>query len=145
MNNSNPTPSEKNASGESHMTRLVNWVLRLIPTLIVGQAAWMKFANDPQTSKLFEALDMEPGGRVLIGLIEALCVVLLLSPRLSSWGAILCLGVMSGAIIAHTTVLGFSGSAGLLFGMAIVSGAASLALIYRLRRQVPFIRSMFER
>jgi len=139
------TDNSQPDTGESAMTNLVNWTLRLIPAAIVGRAAWMKLAHDPHASMMFESLGMEPGGRLLIGLIEASCVVLLLSPRLSAWGAILCLGVMTGAVIAHTTVLGFDGSVGTLFGMAVISGAASITIIYRLRHQVPFIRSMFER
>ena len=132
-------------TGVSAITYLINWALRLIPAIIVGHASWMKFTHDPHASMMFESLGMEPGGRLLIGLIEATCVVLLLSPRLSAWGAILCLGVMTGAVIAHTTILGFDGSAGTLFGMAVISGTASITIIYRFRHQVPFIRSMFER
>lgn len=143
MNSSQPVAMEQ-STDETNAVRLVNWVLRIVPAIIVGRAAWMKFASVAGPVKMFETLHMEPGGRLLIGLIEALCVVLLLSPRLSGWGAILCLGVMSGAVIAHTTVLGFSGAAGMLFMMALISGAASIALIYRLRHQVPFIRNMFE-
>jgi uncharacterized membrane protein YphA (DoxX/SURF4 family) len=122
----------------------MNWIFRLIPAVIVGRAAWMKFSGDPNVSMMFESLGMEPDGRFLIGTIEALCVVLLLSPRISAWGAILCLGVMTGAVIAHVTVLGFDGSLGALFAMALASLGSSIALIYRMRHQVPFIRSMFE-
>jgi hypothetical protein len=104
----------------------------------------MKFTGDPNLSMMFEKLDMEPEGRILIGLVESLCVVLLVSPRLSAWGAILCLGVMIGAVIAHTTVIGFDGSLAMLFVMALISGASSIAIIYRLRHQVPFIKTMFE-
>ena len=143
MNSSQSVALDQPANASS-VERLLNWVLRIVPAFIVGRAAWMKFAGAAGPVGIFEALHMEPGGRLLIGLIEALCVVLLLSPRLSAWGAILCLGVMSGAVIAHATVLGFSGAAGMLFVMALVSGAASLALIYRLRHQVPFVRNMFE-
>ena len=143
MNSSHSVPSEQPAD-ETNASPLINWALRLVPAFIVGRAACMKFAGAAPALEMFEALHMEPGGRLLIAVIEALCVVLLLSPRLSGWGAILCLGVMSGAVIAHVTVLGFSGASGMLFVMALVSGVASVALLYRLRHQVPFIRNMFE-
>jgi putative oxidoreductase len=129
---------------EPGLEHIMNWILRLIPAVIVGRVAWMKFSGDAKVSMMFESLEMEPGGRFLIGLIEALCVVLLLSPRISAWGAILCLGVMTGAVIAHVTVLGFDGSLGPLFAMALASLGSSIAIIYRMRLQVPFIRSMFE-
>lgn len=126
------------------MNSVINWVLRIIPAFIVGRAAFMKFAGDENVTTMFESLDMEPGGRILIGIIEAICVVILLSPRISGWGALLCLGVMAGAVIAHLSVLGFSGPLGQLFLMALVSTVASIVLIYRLRHQVPFVSDMFD-
>ena len=131
-------------SSESGISQMLNWSLRLSPAVIVGRAAWMKFESHPDVSMMFDSLGMEPGGRFLIGVIEALCVVMLLSPRVSAWGGLLCLGVMTGAIIAHTTVIGFDGTLARLFGMALLSSACSVAIIYRLRNQIPFIRDMFE-
>ena len=121
----------------------IDWILRLIPAFIIGRAALMKFLGGAQVSKVFELLDMEPNGRILIAIIEAICVILLLSSRLSAWGAILCIGVMVGAVIAHASVLGFEGTAGKLFMMAVVSTISSTVLLYRLRHEVPFIRDMF--
>jgi putative oxidoreductase len=138
------TSSQSVKSSESGTTQMLNWILRLIPAVIVGRAAWMKFDSHPDVSMMFDSLGMEPGGRFLIGVIEALCVVSLLSPRISAWGGLLCLGVMTGAIIAHTTVIGFDGTLAQLFAMALLSGGCSVAIIYRLRSQIPFIRDMFE-
>ena len=137
-------PSQIMKTNGSGIAQIVNWLLRLIPAVIVGRAAWMKFSGGTDVSMMFGSLGMEPGGRYLIGLIESLCVVLLLSPRISAWGGLLCLGVMIGAIIAHTTVIGFDGSMARLFGMALLAAGCSLAIIYRLRSQLPFIRDMFE-
>ena len=126
------------------MNTVINWVLRIIPAVIVGRAAFMKFAGGEGVTTMFETLEMEPGSRILIGIIEAICVAILLSPRISGWGALLCLGVMAGAVIAHLSVLGFSGPLGQLFLMALVSTVASIVLIYRLRHQVPFVSDMFD-
>ncbi len=125
-------------------SNIINWVLRIIPAVIIGRAALMKFSADPNATALFRSLDMEPGGRILIGVIELLVVVLLLSSRVSAWGAFLGLGVMCGAVIAHTTVIGFDKQLGILFGMAIISTVACGVLLFRLRHQVPFVRSMFD-
>ena len=100
----------------------------------------MKFSGEQGAVGLFNDIDMGPEGRILIAVIELVSVALLLSPRLSAWGALLCLGVMTGAVLAHVTVIGFDG----LFAMAIISGVASAVLLYRLRHQIPFIRSMFD-
>ena len=143
---SNPNPSAMPSAQRQKHSPIdfgINWILRLIPAVIVGRAAYMKLSGAEGASKLFTALEMEPGGRILIGVIEAVCIVLLLSPRISAWGAVLCLGVMTGAIIAHVSVLGFNGSAGQLFGMAMLSTASAIVLIYRLRHQIPFIHDMF--
>lgn len=126
------------------MNNLLNWILRLIPAIIVGRAALMKLTGDAGAVTLFTNLDMEPGGRILIGVIEVISVALLLSPRLSGWGALLCLGVMTGAVLAHVTVIGFDGPLAQLFAMALISTTALITLLYRLRHQVPFIKSMFD-
>ena len=104
----------------------------------------MKFTGAAGAVTLFTDLHMEPGGRILIGVIEVISIALLLSPRLSAWGALLCLGVMTGAVLAHVTVVGFGGPLAMLFVMAIISGCSLVVLLYRLRHQVPFINSMFD-
>ena len=141
---STPSQSTSSKTPDSPLNSVINWVLRIIPAVIVGRAAFMKFAGGEDVTMMFETLEMEPGGRIMIGIIEAICVAILLSPRISGWGALLCLGVMAGAVIAHLSVLGFSGALGQLFLMAIVSTVASTVLIYRLRHQVPFINDMFD-
>ncbi len=140
---SSPSQSTSSKTPDSPMNTVINWVLRIIPAVIVGRAAFMKFAGGEGVTTMFETLEMEPGGRILIGIIEAICVAILLSPRISGWGALLCLGVMAGAVIAHVSVLGFTGALGQLFVMALISTVASTVLIYRLRHQVPFVRDMF--
>ncbi len=126
------------------MNGILDWGLRLLPALIIGRAALMKLAGDTNAVGIFTSLGMEPNGRILIGVIELVAVVLLLCPRVSAWGAFLGLGVMAGAVIAHTTVIGFDEKLGMLFAMAIASTVACTVLLYRLRQQVPFIRSMFD-
>lgn len=138
-----PSTPSQSVSSQSPMNSVINWILRIIPAIIVGRAAFMKFAGGEGVTTMFETLEMEPGGRILIGIIEAICVVVLLSPRISCWGAILCLGVMVGAVIAHLSVLGFNGALGQLFVMAMISTVASITLIYRLRHQVQLVRDMF--
>ena len=125
------------------MNALLNWILRLVPAIIIARVSLMKLTGAAGAVSLFTELGMEPTGRILIGLLELAGVLLLLTPRLSPWGAILCLGVLLGAIIAHVTVLGFTGMAGMLFVMASVSIVCLLLLLFRLREQVGFIASMF--
>ena len=133
------TPETK----ENNVNALLNWILRLIPAVIILRVAMMKLTGNPAAVDLFTQLGMEPNGRMLIGLLEVSGVLILLTPRISAWGALLCLGILAGAIIAHTSVLGFGGMFGMLFLMASVAIACLLALLYRLRDQISFIASMF--
>ena len=125
------------------MNALLNWILRLVPAAIIGHAAVMKLTGDPGAIAVFTAVGMEPSGRILIGLLELSGALLLLIPRISAWGALLSLGIMTGAIIAHVTELGFDGTFGTMFMMASVAIACLLILLYRLREQIAFIASMF--
>jgi putative oxidoreductase len=61
-------------------------------------------------------------------------------------GAVLAMGVMSGAILSHLTLLGIEvkGDGGLLFGLAVtVLLCAAVVLVIR-RSQVPILGRFFE-
>ena len=123
---------------------LLSWILALIPAAIIGRQLYFKIAATEDAIALFTALDMEPSGRILIALVELVCVILLLIPRLSIYGAILCLGTMIGAFIAHATVIGFDGKLLILFVLGVVAAIFSSLVIYLRRQQSPFISSMFD-
>lgn len=65
---------------------------------------------------------MEPWGRYGSGIVELVASVLLLWPRTVGLGALLGIGVISGAIFFHLTSLGIEvqGDGGLLFYLAMV-------------------------
>tara|TARA_B100001123_G_scaffold389167_1_gene465688 strand:- start:1003 stop:1389 length:387 start_codon:yes stop_codon:yes gene_type:complete len=126
------------------MKQMIYWILVIVPVTIMGQAAYFKWNGEPEIIENFKKLGMEPEGRGLIAIIELICVVLLLFPRLSIYGAILCLGIMVGAIIAHTTVIGFAEDRWQWFLWGLLSGVCCCGVIYMRRDQVPLIRSMFE-
>ena len=120
------------------------FILRLIPALILAWPAYSKLTGETTESQLFMALGMEPLGRILIGLLEATAVILLLLPASSPYGAVLALGVMCGAVIAHLTVLGVSGQALLFFCLALVNTVACLIIIYQNRSKLPIVCKMFD-
>lgn len=121
------------------------WVLQIIPAVIFGRAAFYKLTGAAGSRALFASLEMEPTGRVLIGVLELSCAIFLLIPSLSSYGAILGLGIMIGAAIGHVTVIGFGGAFLTLFLSGNLAAVCCLALIYLRREEVPVVRSMFER
>src|SRR5437868_6111121 len=87
--------------------RVVSWVAQVGVALILAQTLFFKFTYAPETQVIFA----ERGGRVaatLLGIVELVCVVLLLVPRTAALGALLSLLVIAGAIFTHLTALGVS-------------------------------------
>ena len=139
IQNSKRTPEQN-----SQPPTMLSWILALVPAAIIGRQLYFKIAATEDAITLFTALDMEPSGWILIALVELVCVILLLIPRLSIYGAILCLGTMIGAFIAHATVIGFDGKLLILFVLGVVAAIFSSLVIYLRRQQSPFISSMFD-
>ncbi|MGB4845586.1 MAG: DoxX family protein [Ferruginibacter sp.] len=114
------------------------WLLRIVPAAIFIMTLFFKFTADPQSVKLFTALDMEPWGRIGTGVFELIASVLLLIPRTTLAGAVLGLGLMAGAIFFHLTKLGiyFDGDAG-LFTYALISFLCCAVLVIIFRKNIP--------
>jgi hypothetical protein len=94
----------------------------LIAAIILLQTLYFKFTGAAESIFIFEQLGAEPYGRVSTGVLELIIGVMLLFRRSSLLGAILGLGVMSGAILSHILVLGIEvqNDGGLLFGLALL-------------------------
>jgi hypothetical protein len=67
--------------------------------------------------------------------------VLILVPSTVALGALLSVGVMSGAILSHLTVLGIEvmGDGGLLFALAIIVLACSAAVLLAFADALPIL------
>ncbi len=107
------------------------WIFQLVPALILLGTAYGKLSSKPSEVQLFSVLGMEPTGRFIIGIIEGLAALLLLSPRYSAAGAFLALGTMLGALIAHLTVIGFDLKHTLLLSSVLLSSLVVLVARYR--------------
>lgn len=115
---------------------ILSWVLQLAAAVIMGQTLFFKFTGAPEPIYIFTTLGAEPYGRWLAGISELVAVVLLLWPAMAGAGALLGMGVMSGALLAHlTTKLGIEvlGDGGLLFylGVGVWVACAVIVLIRR--------------
>lgn len=123
------------------------WALRLVSAIIMLQTLFFKFSAAPESVYIFSRLGLEPVGRIGIGCIELIAGILILIPRTTSLGALLGVGVMTGAIIAHLTKLGIvvQDDGGELFILAMIVFATSLALLFIFRKQllhfIPFVHS----
>ena len=103
------------------MKRVVSWVAQAIAAVILLQTLYFKFTGAPESVYIFTTVGMEPAGRYGSGIAELIAAILLLTPRFAFWGALMGMGVISGAIFFHLTKLGIvvQDDGGLLFGLAV--------------------------
>ncbi|MEO8637108.1 MAG: DoxX family protein, partial [Gemmatimonadales bacterium] len=107
---------------------IISWACQLVAAAILLQTLYFKFTGAPESVYIFTTLGLEPWGRIGSGVVELIAAILLLIPATAGFGAVLALGVISGAILSHLTKLGIEvqGDGGLLFGLAITVFVTSL-------------------
>ena len=115
------------------------WVLRLLVAIIFLQTLYFKFTGAPESIYIFETLGIEPYGRIGSGIVELIASILILIPRTTLLGAIIGLGTITGAILAHLTKLGIevNNDGGTLFTMAIIVFISCSILIYVNKEKIP--------
>jgi uncharacterized membrane protein YphA (DoxX/SURF4 family) len=125
--------------------RIVSWICRLVAAVILGQTLFFKFTGAEESIYIFTKVGLEPWGRYGSGAAELIAAILLLTPRFAWAGALLALGVISGALVSHLTVLGLvvKDDGGLLFGLAITVFVTSAATAFLHRRQIPLVSQLF--
>src|SRR5215470_1942860 len=125
----------------SRSQSIVSWILQLVAAAILFQTLFFKFTGAEESVYIFTKLGMEPWGRIGSGVVELIACILLLVPRTVPVGALLALGVISGAIVSHLTKLGIvvKDDGGLLFGLAIVVFVASAVVLVLRRAQIPVL------
>ena len=118
-----------------NIKNLALWLLRIIAALILFQTLYFKFTAQPESVALFSKLGAEPWGRIGTGILELITGILLLIPATVFIGALMGIGIMSGAILSHLTVLGIvsQGDGGLLFVLAVTVWifCILIALLYK--------------
>ena len=117
------------------------WACQILAAAVIGFAGVTKLLSTEGNVHIFTELGMEPVGRYLIGVLETAAALLLLTRGFAALGALLTIGMMCGATIAHATVLGFSvqGDGGLhILLLVLVWLTATPVLIVR-RRTLPLI------
>jgi hypothetical protein len=122
---------------------LVSWICQLAAAAIMAQTLYFKFTGAPESVYIFSTLGAEPWGRLGSGALELVAAVLLAVPRTAVFGALLGVGLMTGAIGAHVTRLGIEvqGDGGLLFRLAVATLLASLTVLALRYRELPLIGS----
>ncbi len=126
--------------------QVVSWLLQVVAAVILLQTLFFKFTAAEESVYIFSTLGLEPVGRIGSGIAELIAAILLLVPSTVPLGAALALGVMTGAIVSHLTVLGIEvkGDGGLLFALAITVFVSSAIVLFLRRSDIPLVGQYFE-
>ena len=121
--------------------KTTSWILRGIVAVILLQTLFFKFTAAKESVYIFSTLGMEPWGRIGTGTAELIASILVLLPQTVVFGAIMSLGVISGAIYFHLTKLGIALPAvddhGELFALAVTVFACSAVVLIMHREELP--------
>lgn len=122
---------------------ITSWTLRGIAAVILLQTLFFKFTGAKESVYIFTTLGMEPWGRIGSGVAELVASILLLLPQTVVFGAILSLGVISGAIFFHLTKLGIAlplvDDHGELFALAVLVFVCSAVVLIMHREELPLV------
>ena len=120
--------------------KVLAWVPPVVAAIILLQTLWFKFTGDPSSKYIFTQLHAEPWGRIGSGVVELIASVLIIIPSTRWIGAILAMGVMAGAILAHLFILGISvqNDRGELFGLAVAVFVMASITLWMNRSAIPF-------
>lgn len=109
------------------------WILRIIVAIIVLQTLRYKFTGHPESKILFTKIALlnlpEKYGRIGTGILELIFGILILVPQTSIVGAGGIAVLMVGALISHSTKIGFKGNNLPLAFSAIAGLGLSIATI----------------
>jgi hypothetical protein len=125
--------------------RTASWVLQLVAAAILLQTLFFKFTGADESVYIFSTLGAEPWGRIGSGVMELVAAALLLGPATVTAGAVLTLGLMTGAILSHLFVLGveIQRDGGLLFALAIIVWCSAALVLFMRRREIPVLGTWF--
>lgn len=117
---------------------ITSWLAAIISALIMLQTLYFKFSAAPESVYIFTTLGMEPWGRIGSGIGELIASILILIPALRWLGALMGLGIISGALLAHITKLGIviQNDGGYLFILGLIVFACCSICLYLDRAKI---------
>jgi uncharacterized membrane protein YphA (DoxX/SURF4 family) len=119
----------------------LTWALQILCAIILLQTLFFKFTGAAESVYIFDKVGLGAAGRIGTGIAEMITGILLLIPAFAWLGAILGIGLMSGAIVSHLTILGIEiqGDGGYLFFLALVVFTGCFTILYLRRKQIPVL------
>jgi uncharacterized membrane protein YphA (DoxX/SURF4 family) len=114
------------------------WIIRFVAAVILLQTLYFKFSAAAESVYIFSKLGIEPYGRIGSGIAELIAAILILIPRTTLIGALIGLGVITGAIFSHLFVLGIEvqNDGGELFILAIITFICCVFLVFQNRNGI---------
>jgi uncharacterized membrane protein YphA (DoxX/SURF4 family) len=123
------------------MNKKILLIIRIVIALILVQTLYFKFTAHPDSVYIFSQVGLEPIGRIGIGILELICAILILFPKTMWAGALLTVGIISGAILMHLTQIGIEvhNDGGKLFYLAIIVFLLASIILYDQRKNIPLL------
>jgi hypothetical protein len=130
----------------SRSQQALGWLLQLVAAAILAQTLFFKFTGAEESVYIFSTLGVEPAGRIGSGVLELIAAILLLVPSTAVFGALLAIGLMTGALISHLTVLGIAvkSDGGLLFVLALIVFTSAAGVLLLRRAELPYVGRYFQ-
>ena len=114
------------------------WICQLVACYMLIQAGLGKLSGSEVDIAVFTQLGMDPVGRYLIGILEVLAGLGLLHPLSAALSAFLGTGILTGALLAHATRLGWEGST-----FFFITYSTLLLAVWMRRHELPFSGERF--
>ena len=123
------------------MNKTLILAIRITVAIILIQTLRFKFTAHPDSIYIFTKVGLEPFGRIGIGILELIAAILILIPKTIWAGALLTVGLLSGAVMMHLTQLGveINNDGGTLFYTAIGVLLLSVIILFDQRKKIPII------
>ena len=125
-------------SSSKGITWVFKWICQAVACYMLVQAGLGKLSGSKNDIYVFTTLGMEPFGRYLIGILEVLAGLGLLHPLSAALSAFLGTGILTGALLAHSTRLGWEGST-----FFFITYSSLLLAVWMRRHELPFSGSRF--
>jgi putative oxidoreductase len=114
-------------STNSRARTIALWATQIVVAGMFLFVGGLKLAGVPDMVGLFEAIGIGQWFRYLTGSIEVIAALLLLSPRLALFGALLAIPTMLGAVVTHVFIVGGSP----IPAMVLLAGSSAIAWVRR--------------
>ena len=103
------------------------WATQIVVAGMFLFSGGLKFAGVAVMVGLFDAIGIGQWFRYLTGSIELVAAVLLLTPRLALFGALLAIPTMIGAVVTHVFIVGGSP----IPAIVLLAGSSAIAWVRR--------------